>query len=381
MVLDIIILPFATGMENSRSVLCCFEETGHFEGTMKKYLLSEPEMYFNHAGSKARDDIKRITSTMGFEELPVIYAQGGNKIDKITSAFRNWFSWSRILSRMQTGDIILLQYPQLIYPKVSLTVLPLIDKAKKGGVKFIFLIHDLMSLRGYESNRVDFEWLSRADVIISHNARMTQQLHVGGLHTTIIDIGIFDYLIDSVGESQADVSNRSGIDIAGNLSTVKAGYVYKLHRFMDTVDFNLYGPKFNLDAKERIWYRGSIAPDELPLKLHGRFGLIWDGPSINTCEGVFGRYLKVNNPHKLSLFLASGMPVLIWNEAAEAQFVEDNNVGIGINDIAEGIEIANSISDTKYNEYLSNVGPIQNKLLTGYYGRQAIARAVDSLSL
>ena len=34
---------------------------------------------------------------------------------------------------------------------------------------------------------------------------------------------------------------------------------------------------------------------------------MWDGPSPDTCAGVYGAYLRYNNPHKTSLYLAAGL--------------------------------------------------------------------------
>lgn len=51
--------------------------------------------------------------------------------------------------------------------------------------------------------------------------------------------------------------------------------------------------------------------------------MVWDGESIDGGLGLSGQYLKYNNPHKLSVIFTSGLPVIIWNEAAEAGLVKD----------------------------------------------------------
>ncbi|NRO11242.1 Beta-1,6-galactofuranosyltransferase WbbI [Lactobacillus helveticus] len=48
-----------------------------------------------------------------------------------------------------------------------------------------------------------------------------------------------------------------------------------------------------------------------------------------------GNYLRYNDPHKLSLYLASGIPVIIWKKAAEAKFVEENKVGITVDSLED----------------------------------------------
>ena len=64
-----------------------------------------------------------------------------------------------------------------------------------------------------------------------------------------------------------------------------------------------------VELLENETYFGSFLPDELPAALEGGFGLVWDGDSAETCSGVFGEYLRYNNSHKASLYLASGFPL------------------------------------------------------------------------
>ncbi|UXZ08780.1 hypothetical protein F1B95_08005 [Clostridium perfringens] len=62
-------------------------------------------------------------------------------------------------------------------------------------------------------------------------------------------------------------------------------------------------------------YKKSLSPKEIVEKIEGDFGLIWDGTSINICDGSFGEYTKFNTPHKLSMYIASEIPVIVWKEA------------------------------------------------------------------
>ena len=61
-----------------------------------------------------------------------------------------------------------------------------------------------------------------------------------------------------------------------------------------------------------------------------------------------GKYLKINNPHKLSLYLAVGLPVVIWDEAAEAEFVLKENVGFTVKSLYDLPEKLEAVSDNDY---------------------------------
>ena len=134
------------------------------------------------------------------------------------------------------------------------------------------------------------------------------------------------------------------------------------------VHFDLYGVHLNEDIlASNITYHGAFPPDEINNQLYSGFGLVWDGSSIEKCDGNTGEYLKYNNPHKLSLYLVSGIPVVIWKEAAEAKFVEEHGLGITVNSLDELGEKFASLSEEEYFEMVKNVAVVSNRLKNGYY--------------
>ena len=94
------------------------------------------------------------------------------------------------------------------------------------------------------------------------------------------------------------------------------------------VKVNLYGMNYDteLDACENIHYYGSFAADEIRISsIRVWSGLGWR--QYQWMSGEAGQYVRYNNPHKLSLYLSSGLPVVIWENAAEAEFVKRYGLG------------------------------------------------------
>ena len=182
----------------------------------------------------------------------------------------------------------------------------------------------------------------------------------------LISLEIFDYLIPDFDEKfdPEKIQKEKPTIIAGTLRLHKARYVYDLP---ENVNFNLYGVGYEGKSKENIKYFGSFMPDDLPFAMEGSFGLVWDGESADTCSGIYGEYLKINNPHKTSLYLASGIPVVIWKKAALADFVIKNKCGIVVNNLSEIDEVKAKISEADYIEMKKNVLKISRKLRSGYY--------------
>ena len=116
-------------------------------------------------------------------------------------------------------------------------------------------------------------------------------------------------------------------------------------------------------------------PDEVPYRIEGSFGLVWDGPSLESCTGEMGGYLRYNTPHKLSLYLVSGIPVIIWAQAAMADFISRNKVGFLIDRISDIASRLDSITEEEYKTVLENIRPIQERIRNGRSLEEALSTA------
>lgn len=360
---------------------------------MKCYYIAIENKKRNTAGAKAPDDINEICRRRGMEAffMPA-FPHGESVIKK-----KIWLAtvanryWKKLQHTVDEGDIILYQHPMYGYHiiKKYMTIL------KKKKCKFVALVHDLESLRkGIEgvlsvksttSNFADLRLLKDFDCVICHNEHMKKYLINQGFDSSkIVCLEIFDYLTDF--ECKQNVwSSELSIAIAGNLAKGKCGYIYKMYKdtqneYNSGLITNLYGISFEVENRSLgMDYHGSFKPEELPSHLHGKFGLVWDGPEASSCTGNTGEYLKYNNPHKTSLYLASKMPVIVWNQAAIADFVLRNRVGITVNNLYELEKVISSVSEEEYEEMCKNVEKISQKLRDGYFFNEAMKNALEKI--
>lgn len=117
----------------------------------------------------------------------------------------------------------------------------------------------------------------------------------------------------------------------------------------------------------------------MPTKLKADFGLIWDGPEVTTCSGNFGEYLKYNAPHKTSLYLSSGLPVIVWEEAAVAKVIKRYGCGLTVKSLTEVSDILDCLTPREYTELYENTVRIAKKMRHGYFMRQAIETLIKKL--
>ena len=350
---------------------------------MEKYQIVEAAEQSNHAGKKAPADVAAIACRLGYKQNIINMCTSKRGVmAKLQRQIEYKKDWKRCLNEIPENAIVLIQNP---YHNQQLTRNSVLKKLKeKKGVHFISLIHDVEELRksvynSYYKNEFEF-MLHLSDVFIVHNNIMkTFFIKKGIPERKIVVLEIFDYLYSY--ESTMPKFSRT-VSIAGNLDIYKSQYIGRLVEIKD-VQFNLYGGNFdkNMCDYDYINYCGAFPADEIPNKLNEGFGLVWDGESIDTCKGNTGEYLKYNNPHKLSLYLASGLPVIIWKEAAEADFVQKDNLGICVDSLSELPEVLKSIDKEKYIQMANNVSEFSRKLTNGHYTYNALQKAEKLISM
>ena len=336
-----------------------------------------------NAGEKAPKDIAEICWHLGMKALrfqPFPCKLFSNLYKKIWLLTIGTFPWLKMYFSVHMGDIILYQHPMYGNRLVN-QFIPFIKKYKK--CKFIALVHDLDSLRkGNEGANyiADNILLKQFDVIICHNSAMKKYLISQGFRAeNVICLKMFDYL-SSCHSCHDNLSPVPSIAIAGNLNPQKSKYIYQINYPQNVLEIHLYGVGFNENmASNNMNYHGSFEPEDLPDHLVGDFGLVWDGCSVETCAGNTGEYLKYNNPHKVSLYLASNMPVIVWKKSALADYVCKKNLGFTVNSLDEIPGYIRTLKPEEYNKMCEAVREEGQKIRSGYYTRQALKRAYNLL--
>jgi len=147
----------------------------------------------------------------------------------------------------------------------------------------------------------------------------------------------------------------------------------------------LYGVGFDYEklkvSKEEtiLNYQGAFPSDQVAYKIEGAFGLVWDGISTEECSGQYGQYLQFNNPHKTSLYILCGLPIIVWDKAAISTFVIDNNIGIAISNLKDLSNALENLSNEEYGEMKKNVNKVRTKIISGGYLNKAINQTLQNI--
>ena len=345
-----------------------------------KYFLKEEflkDSGARNAGNKARNDVEEIVKREGYQPL-LLTVEDWYQMGTVKAQRHKAKALAKAFSQLKSGDQLLIQFPMLHH---SFFTTRLVRKIQRRGVQVYFIIHDLEALRYANLDTVPLKHKIRvhlqessllkvADGVIAHNPIMKSVLVEKGLpEHKLVSLEIFDYLIPNYQEKDG-LSKDQPIIVAGNLAQEKAGYLYQLPA---RPAYNLYGVGFDESrALANETYFGSFLPDELPAALEGGFGLVWDGDSAETCSGVFGEYLRYNNSHKASLYLAAGFPLVVWKQSALSHFVLENGCGIAVESLHDLSQAIEELDDKDYQDLLVHAKSIGQEIRNGNYLTNAL---------
>lgn len=355
------------------------------------------------SGVKGIEDIETIFCRNGARLLPI---PSKRRTHHLTPARRLALqrpilrTWQEACGPLLPGDALVILLP--LHEKFGLLG-RLIRSLKSRGIKVVFLAADLELARpatysGLKRSYVihqELSYLRQADGIITHNQAYTCLIQSRGITGPFMEFGLFDYLIPEAQLKRLQSRRNGGtpltpdagsglpnggtprpdgpVIIATNLNPEKAGYAYRLPAGSE---FVLYGPNYRPELQRsdgasggseaselrpedrnysnapgpRITYGGAFQADDLIDHMNGSYGLLWDGPSPDTCAGPYGSYMRVNTPHRISLFLACGIPVIVWDQSAMAPLVLEHGIGFAVSGLGEISEKRMEISAEQYSE-------------------------------
>lgn len=327
--------------------------------TMKKYQIiwaknkDKAHEIVGAAGSKAPKDVAIIAQQCGYINRFIICPETSSKLLNVLLRF---FLLIRELYKCERNALILLQYPCFSekifqYAKIFFP-----------SRRLVTVIHDINSIRQTGNiSKAEISSLSVFQEIIVHTPEMKNYLSkflFGNIKFHILEC--FPYLTNS----QCKKSNSTNeICFAGNID--KSVFLQEYIQTIKKIKLRLYGKmERKLFLNQNVMYSGMFNPDDIST-LSGSWGLVWDGNSIESCSGTWGDYLKIIAPHKFSLYLVAGIPVIVWDQSAMAKLVKKYRIGICISNLNELENKILSVSVDFYHELVNNVLAFRDKIKNG----------------
>jgi hypothetical protein len=333
----------------------------------KKYFIRQYSQLDYPHGGIGYVDAEKILASEGYE---VIQFPGQDDFSLINK-FRRFFYLVRVFLKIKTGDELVFLFP--VYAKLSNVLLKVLAKRK---IRTICFITDINGLKDNDPFllKQEIRFLRRFEYFIVHNEAMKQWLvqQIPGARAEIIEF--FDFLTDPI-SIERDLSYN--IVFAGNLD--KSRFLEKLQELHDSspmLRFHIFGPGHTpaMLNQENAKWEGIILPHQLPAKVEGAFGLVWDGDDINKPGGSLGEYMQYITHHKVSLYIVSGLPVIVASPAGSASLVEKYQVGFAVNNLYEIEEKIKNITPQIHLQMQRNMRSLAERISSGDCLKQALIK-------
>ena len=316
------------------------------------------------AGNKFSDDVIEICKRQDIQ--PIVYGQknSGGLAHRIIFFMKYIFD----LLKIKKFSVIYILYPTMPKYFKYLCYVKRIRKCKLVGI-----IMDLPFLcRKVSVSTNDIGELLQMDAIILQNNKQKLLLeNIGIVGKSIEEIGILDFLgnpnINSP-DSRSYGGRKTILCYGGTLAYDSAGFLYKWAHssYINKIKVNVYGRCLEKKLENpHFEYKGVFPPEEIVDNLEGDFGLVWSGSEIDYCGGMKGSYYDYASPHKLSMYLMAGMPVIIPKSSALADIVVSKNIGITVTSLDEIEDKLNRISLKEYAAMVNAVNKEAKKISLG----------------
>lgn len=302
------------------------------------------------AGPKARTDINTILKKRNYNIIMLVFSR-----KKPITSIKNIFS---ILYKIPNRSNVIVQYP--IGNIYSSFILLSLLQIKRCSISI--LIHDIESLRSKgRLSYIEKCCYEKGKLVITHTPRMKDYLSSILKRPQLSILHVFDYLVDNMPTTTDTRENNIGF--AGNL--FKSPFIQKLKEInCDFILFGKYNSAITNIFTNGIHYGGCFQQNDLSC-LNFDWGLVWDGDDIHSCNGKIGKYLQYNAPHKLSLYIAAEIPVIVWKESAEKDFVIQHKIGIAVDSLSELANIIPNIDDMTYTNFKKNIQQLSKEVRNG----------------
>lgn len=311
----------------------------------------------------AQNIVSKTAKELGFLEIGMYSypvhtdsAQGLSKrIDGMNAAVSN-------------GDVVIIQSPSWNSTEFDDYY---VEKLRTyQDIKIIIFIHDVIPLM-FKSNEylIDktIETYNKADLLIVPSEKMLDELKKWGLKTKKIVIQhMWDHPTQLVLSPPKFNKLLHFSGSSDRFTFVKEWQFQTLMKYYGNESFNTETLNVTLEG----WKNDSELLQALSHT--GGFGLVWSQKSDVD-------YYEWNVSHKLSTYLAAGIPVVVQNTLSNKHLIEKNNLGIVVNSLEEANQKIQNLSEETYQNYVSNVGRFRQLIINNFFTKKILIDSVFSV--
>jgi hypothetical protein len=316
----------------------------------------------------AYDDIAHIAhEALGMNYLYVPFFQRSSGVVQGWTKKEESQLQEGILAGFADSDTLFLQFPTWNYPTFDTHLIQKVKNDYHGRVVLIVLDFEPLQFANLVNLKYTIDTLNLAHVLVLASAQLHEWLVANGLRDDlpVVYQNVFDFLLET--ENQEFESEKP--------DTI--AYIGDINKTGDLIN--------RRDIDIEVWNQGP-EPDDLPtnVRWRGRYyqkesrlgagyiGLVW----TEWADDDLPNYGLMNNPYKLGLYLANGIPVIVPEASHAAEFVLAHRLGVTVNSLDE---ITKVVTNTDWHELRANAQNMASLISAGHFTKLWLLAAEERL--
>jgi hypothetical protein len=320
----------------------------------------------------AYDDVTAIGESLGMLPLNINFYQRSANVVQSWSKEEEARYMDGVLAGVHEGDTVYFPFPSWNWPTFDAHFFLRLKQLKE--VKIIGLLMDFEPLQF--ANLVNLQYtidsLNLMNGLVLPSEKIHDWMLTNGLRRNlpVVVQAIYDFA-QAVQTVQVPEPAEQTLAYIGDTS--KIGSVVAQSAFAVDV-WNTIPKPSNLP--ENIHWQGPFEQRLMRLSdMH--VGLVWtDGKPFE--DVGLPNYGLINNPFKLSLYLANGIPVIVQADSHAAWFVKKYQLGIAVGSLTE---IPKVMQDANWQLFRKNAQKMSSLVQRGHFTRTAILAITESATL
>ncbi|GFH40951.1 hypothetical protein [Pseudolactococcus insecticola] len=296
---------------------------------------------------KAQADFAQFAKAAKYRKLAIFrFNDAGESDDELQH--RIW----GIIAGVKRGDLVLHQYPTWNSKRYEEMFFQ--ETSFKGATMGAYIQQIPALANPATAENFPLELLFRYHFIVAHTEKMRKKLRELGYDKPIFVSDFADYVHDFPVQDKKFLRQ---VIYYGNI-----GKKTKFLNWSNTTTLKVLGPNHSdVASSDSVKFTANPSLEVLPTYLNGGFGFL-ERDSRKTDD-----YAVLSFHDKLSLFLSSGLPVVVYDDFAYADFIVAHKLGFAISNINEIDAKMSQIDETAYADYLKNTAYFGELMRSGYF--------------
>ena len=211
------------------------------------------------------------------------------------------------------------------------------------------------------------EMYNQSDLVVVPSEKMKERLIQEGLTVQKIIIqGMWDHVHEY--PLRQPVFQKK-LSFAGSVERFE-----HISNWTHTTPLDIFSESNQENHNPSVSFKGWKTDPELLFALSdGGFGLVW-GTSENPADEA--DYYRLNISHKVSTYLAAGIPVVVPSYLSNASFIKEKGLGYVVDSLEEASRLVEETTAETYQQMVENVYKVSYALKQGYFTKKLLIDAV-----